>query len=438
MARPSTKPAREPRPRAGTAPRDHPGGRPLDRRTDKRSLSHVGGAAELGGDETLAQLVASALDVPTSTEAEDQARTHVHGFHVYPARMHPTTARRLVEALAPPATTVLDPFCGSGTVVVEARLAGRVAVGVDANPLAVRLAQLKVRGVDEAERARLLDAAKRAAAVADERRAAKSGASRRYGPDDMRLFAPHVLFELDGLRLGIDAVGRADPQAAADLELVLSSILTKVSRRASDTSEGAVEKRIAAGYPARLFTKKTQELCERLAAVASTLAAAPPARVLEGDARKLVGVADGTVELVVTSPPYPGVYDYLAHHVDRLRWLRLPAERFAEREMGARRTLEPLGPTLAVTRWEIELVAALRAMARVGTARLRAVLLLADSVVARVRLDALEIVRRIAPRAGLELVASASQARPHFHGPTASAFRGRPRREHAVLLVKRS
>ena len=42
--------------------------------------------------------------------------------------------------------TVVVPFCGSGTVLVEARLSGRRAIGVDANPLATELAGLKTRG----------------------------------------------------------------------------------------------------------------------------------------------------------------------------------------------------------------------------------------------------------------------------------------------------
>jgi hypothetical protein len=42
-----------------------------------------------------------------------------------------------------------------------------------------------------------------------------------------------------------------------------------------------------------------------------------------------------------------------------------------------------------------------------------------------------------AERAGLQLAAIASQARPHFHGPTADAFRRRPRREHLFVFTRR-
>src|SRR5262249_48113475 len=67
-----------------------------------------------------------------------------HRFHSYPARLHPHTARRALAALAlPPGARVLDPFCGSGTVLVEAVRAGLAASGLDASPLAVLVARAK-------------------------------------------------------------------------------------------------------------------------------------------------------------------------------------------------------------------------------------------------------------------------------------------------------
>jgi DNA modification methylase len=406
-------------------------------RGPRRSLSHVGGEAVLAGDPEDAKRLAAAVDVPPSVEVEELARAHVHGFHSYPARMHPLTARRLVEAFSKPGDAVLDPFCGSGTVLVEARLAGRAAVGVDANPLAVRLARFKLTPNTPADRERLLAAARDVAAFADARRKAKAGATKRYGHEDVALFQAHVLLELDSLRAGIDRVESAKAKDA--LELVLSAILTKMSRKASDTSGEAVERRLAAGYPSRLFVRKTEELCARLAEIADPLgkplpSRSAPALVIEGDARRLEGVADGSIALVVTSPPYPGNYDYLAHHAARLRWLRLPPDRFDRAEIGARRRLDPLGEREGVSRWRDEIGACLAAMRRALDPSGAAVLLIADSVVAGVPVYAVDLLRAIAPRAGLAVRAVASQARPHFHGPTARAFARRPRAEHAVLL----
>jgi DNA modification methylase len=420
-----------------TAPSSRWGGAPTPRPgrlvKDRRSLSHVGGAVLLEGESEAATLLAAAVSVPSSAEAEELSRAHVHGFHSYPARMHPLTARRLVEGFSRPGDTVIDPFCGSGTVLVEARLAGRAAVGVDANPLAARLARLKVAPTTKEQRVRWIEAAREAAAFADARRKDRAGPTHRYGHADVALFAPHVLLEMDGLRAGIDRIAARDADAASAIELVFSAILTKVSRRESDTSAREVEKRIAAGYPSRLFVRKTEELAARL--VEMTSETAPLARVLEGDARRLDGVRDGSVALAVTSPPYPGNYDYLAHHAARLRWLRLPPGSFDRAEIGARRRLDPLGAAAGAARWRDEIGEALRALGRVLADDGAAVLLLADSVVAGAPVYAVDLIRAVAPSAGFALRAVASQPRPHFHGGSGHAFARRPRAEHAILMT---
>ena len=169
----------------------------------RRALSHVGGAVTKKGEPTLASALASAVAVPSSLEAEELARAHVHGFHSYPARMHPLTARRIVEAFSQPGDTVLDPFCGSGTVLVEARLLGRGAVGVDANPLAARLLSLKLSSWSAQQRAGLVEAARSIGRAADGRRRAKRSPTQRYTHLDLALFEPHVLLELDGIRAEI-------------------------------------------------------------------------------------------------------------------------------------------------------------------------------------------------------------------------------------------
>src|SRR5262249_51181104 len=154
-----------------------------------------------------------------------------------------------------------------------------------------------------------------------------------------------------------------------------------------------VERRLAGGYPARLFVRKTEELAQRLAEVAGPLADGRRALVLEGDARELQGVADQSIALAVTSPPYPGNYDYLQHHAARLRWLRLPPGRFDRAEIGARRRLDPLGAREGAARWRDELGGALRAMRRTLIDGGGAVLLIADSVVAGAPVYAVDLVR---------------------------------------------
>jgi tRNA G10 N-methylase Trm11 len=403
----------------------------------RRALTHVGGAVVRDGakDESLA--LGHALDVAPSTGDEsDPARAHVHGFHAYPARMHPVTATRLVELTSVAGTKVLDPFCGSGTVLVCAMLARRDAIGVDLNPLAVLLASRKVAARDEAHVERLLAAAARAREHADARRAKKAGALRRYGRDDVAAFDPHVLLELDGLR---DAIEREpDGVVRDDLRVVLAAILVKVSRRPADTAgrgkDEEAPKRIAAGYAAKLFQKKTEELVRRLRDLDARMPSPRPrALVFCDDARVLGKVRDGEAAAVVTSPPYAGTYDYVAHHALRLRWLGLHSARFEQGEIGSRRELGRGGPA-ADASWEQQLGAVFSALHRVLRPGGRAAFVVGDSELGGRAVRADRVFATVAPRAGFRLVARASQARPHFHD--ARAFAKTPRFEHALLLER--
>jgi hypothetical protein len=402
----------------------------------RRALTNVGGAVETEGDKADADKLAHALAVPPATDDEDDpARAHVHGFHTYPARMHSVTASRLVTAFTSPPQRVLDPFCGSGTVLVESLIAGHPAVGTDLNPLAVRLAACKTRPRTSAELNQLTEHAAECAATADARRKAKAGASRRFPREDVALFEPHVLLELDSLRVGVEAV-RADA-TRADLELVLSSVLVKLSRKPGDTSSGTAQRRTAAGFAARLFVQKAQNLAARLAAFARLLPKPPPvAVVVQDDATKLEKLPPEPISAVITSPPYAATYDYLAHHALRLRWLGLDAAPLARGEIGSRTAYSRLRPKDARAAWGKELERFFRAASRVLPPGGPLVVVMADSAVGDVAIRGEEVVAEAGRACGLQPAARASQARPHFHGPTAKAFRDRPRREHALLLRK--
>ena len=400
----------------------------------RRALSHVGGEVELRGElDAERRVAAEALDV---TADEAAVRAHVHGFHSYPARLHPLSAAGLVQGLTARGSPVLDPFCGSGTVLVEARLQGRRPLGVDANPLAVELSWLKTGGLVPAQLGQLDAARQHVVEHAEARRQAKAGPSRRYGREDRELFDVHVLLELDGLRQGVQAIRQ--PSLRRALGLVLSATLTKLSRQTSDTAQRRVDRRLASGFAIRFFSRKATELGDRLAEFwARVPPGAPRARIGVGDARRLRNIDDASIDLVLCSPPYPGVYDYLDHHAARLRWLGLRAGALSRSEIGARRNFQRLKYAVAVRRWEQELGDCLREMERVLARSGTAALMLADTAVDGRAVRADETVERAAARAHLEIVVSAAQQRPHFHAGAARAFARQPRRELLILLRRR-
>ena len=71
-------------------------------------------------------------------------KEYTHRFHNYPAMMIPQVARRLLERHGTRGGRLLDPYCGTGTSLVEASLFGMDAVGCDINPHARLIAKAKV------------------------------------------------------------------------------------------------------------------------------------------------------------------------------------------------------------------------------------------------------------------------------------------------------
>jgi DNA methylase len=67
----------------------------------------------------------------------------VHEFYRYPARFTPELARAVINAFSRPGKVVLDPFVGGGTTLIEAQLLGRTGIGADINGLAVFVTRAK-------------------------------------------------------------------------------------------------------------------------------------------------------------------------------------------------------------------------------------------------------------------------------------------------------
>jgi SAM-dependent methyltransferase len=390
----------------------------------RRALEHQGGPAQRRGDLEVAEVLAAALESVERSERD----VLTHGLHAYPARMHHAIARGVLQAWAEPRTRVLDPFCGSGTVLVEARRLGLRACGVDLNPLALRIAEVKCAWTSEAQRQQLAELAERVVEASLDRVDRRERVRAPLSAMERQWYQPHVLLELAGLHAEIVALPAGLPRRT--LEVVFSAIVVKFSRQRAETSERAVDKRIGKKVVTGFFARKVDELLRRWAALAEQAPHDGPApRLYEGDARRLEEVVGRWhFDLVLSSPPYGGTYDYVEHHARRYPWLGLSLRGLRQAELGARRNLSQ--GREGAQRWEQEVESVLRSIAGVLSPRGRVVLLVGDAEVGGRRIAADRQLEVLAGRAGLEVVASASQRRPDWEG-------GAPRREHLVALDPR-
>ncbi|HVV16550.1 MAG TPA: class I SAM-dependent methyltransferase [Polyangia bacterium] len=394
----------------------------------RRAFSTLGGAVDTGGEAGAAAVLRKLFAVDAAA-----ARSLTHGFHSYAGRMHPSIARGAIAQWSAPGENVVDPFCGSGTVLVEAQAAGRAAIGVDASPLATAIARVRTTLLGEAGRQRLVEEAARIAEEAGER------ARRRKRPEvppwargEIERFHAHVLYELLGLRELVfatpaDAIGRA-------LRLCLSSILVKFMRSGPEAPRDGETKRIARGVPSRMLADRAVELAGGLAAVERRAPAGTPApRVVDGDARDLP-IDARSAALVVSSPPYAGTYDYAVQHAVRFAWLELPLRNFRRAQLGARTAAIGDAPAEGWGGDQRRFVAEIARVLRPGG---YAMLVVGDGVVDGRPEQAPDAIAEAGAPVGLEPVARASQARPIHDRRLAQIFAAQPRREHLLLLRRR-
>ncbi|HJL18430.1 MAG TPA: DNA methyltransferase [Sandaracinaceae bacterium LLY-WYZ-13_1] len=384
--------------------------------SERRALSQIGGPVRVRGEDALASMLRRAWE----RAGREDPDASTHGFHSWPAKMHWAIARTVIEGSE--AKTVLDPFCGGGTVLVEARVLGRRGIGVDLSPLAVRVADVRSAVWSADARDRFVASA-RAVAAANEARVRGRVPIRVDLPKrEIGWYAPHVLKELGGLLEEIRGVEPFEDRRA--LAMVFSSIVVKVSKQRSDTDEREVKKRIRKGLATELFLRKARELSERWAAFAE-VANGPSPKLIEGDARRLPRLLrTRRVGLIVSSPPYGGTYDYAAHHARRMAWLGLDDRALRRREIGARRRL---GRDEAARRWDEEVGAMLGAMRAVLRDDGLVVLVMGDAQIGRRRVPVPAQLERLGPGHGLAVAAIASQRRRDWKGR-------HPREEHLVAL----
>lgn len=275
--------------------------------------------AAVGYDEPFVSMV----DRDWTFEKAD-TREATHAVHPYPAKFIPQIPRALIEALHPgDDSAVLDPFCGSGTTLVEAGTIGVPAVGIDLHPLACLISKVKVTP---------LDCSLEDAAMAVLRRASTEAV-----PEIPRIdhwFSPPVQKALASLVASIDREPRSDVRDA--LRVAFSSIVVRVSRQESDTRYAAIDKKIKRHDVDQQFLRAAKSLAKAVSTTWKDVAR-PRIRVINKNILHATPDDIGArVSLVVTSPPYPNAYEYWLYHKYRMYWLGMDPLQVRENEIGAR------------------------------------------------------------------------------------------------------
>jgi hypothetical protein len=266
-----------------------------------------------------------------------------HGLHPYPAKFIPQIPNALIQELSSVGDTVADPFCGSGTTLVEALTLKRNAVGVDANPLAVLISRAKTTLLSDPDvefltatvsRARSLEEALDSKGGTLFPRGLFTSTSWRPSHDAISFwFEPYVVEELAEV-LGWCKMAPTEEARAIALT-AFSSVVVTVSKQDSDTRYARRSKGTA---PGDVFKRFARALADAIRAAVEFTEIVEPrfsCNVLHADILSAPKV--GGVDLVVCSPPYPNAYSYHLYHMTRMIWLGMDQPTFKRLEIGSHR-----------------------------------------------------------------------------------------------------
>ena len=273
---------------------------------------------------SIARRLADRLEAVNWDFPERVAHSDIEGVHPYPAKFVAELPGALLDILPiQPGMAVLDPFCGSGTTLVEAQRRGIPSLGIDLNPIACLMTRVKTAPLPPG----------------------LEGTAQIVVKQAMRMRRPKIpeipnldhWFQRpvqDALAALTDAIDTAPASFRDALQLALSSIVVRVSNQESDTRYAAIAKNVAAEDVFAGFLRSCRRLCNALEARNYRLA---PAAVYEADTLAFdPDRLTGKIGMVITSPPYPNAYEYWLYHKYRMWWLGFDPIAVKAREIGAR------------------------------------------------------------------------------------------------------
>lgn len=267
----------------------------------------------------------------------ENTQEYLHSLHPYPAKFIPQIPRKAILEYTNQGQTVMDPFAGCGTTLLESVLLGRNAIGIDNNAVACLVSRAKTAKYSEEEFQVLEDLENM---LEDTDILERTVPNIPQYPNRDYWFDSEALLELGRLRTLIFSLpGNAQLLALA----VFSSIVVSVSYQDGDTRYARKEYSYPKGKAYGLYRKKLKSALQDARETSPLVLT--QAKIWQQDGRQISQIASKSISLIVTSPPYLNAYDYHKYHRHRLHWINGDVVLARDAEIGKHDTFTRKGAT---------------------------------------------------------------------------------------------
>jgi len=339
-------------------------------------------------------------------------------FHWHPARFIPQLPAIAIGSLSKEGERVLDPFCGSGTTLVEARLQGRNALGIDTNPAATMITAAKVAAFNAVEFDRYMSILLRSV----DRVLGSSGSQLPLEcntvpnfDEQRRWYHERTLAELSAIWCAIqDGGSQFQLAASASFSAILRGVCSQ-THHWGWICDNVHPKAFIYRDAVSAFGSKLREYGSAATEMTVRMIGKPESLVELGRCSEVLARhPNGSFDLAVTSPPYFGVTDYAKSQRLTFLWFGYPLEESRLSETGARSKRQR---RTALKDFMVELDDSFTEIARVLRPKAYCVIVVGESPARAVHLDAFE---DLIESRGLRIVERISRRLPRQRGMMAT------------------
>lgn len=370
--------------------------------------------------------------------ANSQHKTtyYTHGFHPYPAKFTPQIVNKFFNLYCKKGFSILDPFCGSGTTLVEGVLNGMASVGIDLNPIAYIISKAKSTHYSDSEIQIIKNfmsemQSKINKELFSNNNYNKNGIEIPDFPNRDHWFQKNVSYELATLKNKIDAFQNENVKTL--FYSAFSKIIVKVSNQDSEVRYTAKNKNHPDGIVYSSFVETVSGYLMALNSKEHSII--EKSEVYNGDTFEVLkNLTENNFDFVITSPPYINTFDYYLYHKQRMFWLGYDHRPVRQKEIGNHHRIDTKKFEIAKAEYIESMTQIMNELSRVSKPNSYFVMIIGDGIVEGTTIDMSQVITEICEHCNYSVENIESVNLSDITRSFNKKFSNAPKKEHTITL----